>query len=81
MKLKPIKTNMTELTVNDKDGEATILFSYETPVAFKQGRNFYRTQKHHSKTTTRHINTWLRLNDYEGDAILVSQTWINQLCS
>ncbi len=59
MNLKPIASNMTE--VNYKNG--SILFSYETPVAFQkiEGNlvSFYQTEKKWSATTTRHIKKWL----------------------
>ena len=57
MKLKPIKSNMTELQIGDK----TVLFSYETPVAYNQeGVGFFRTETHYSVTTSKHINQWLK---------------------
>jgi hypothetical protein len=60
MNLTPIRANMTELTTN---GGVHILFSYKTPVAVMidegLGHVFYRTSKHWSSTTTRHINQWL----------------------
>ena len=64
MNLKPIASNMTEVTTND----CTILFSYSTPVAClingKTGDQsakcgFYRTEKRWSVTTSKHINKWL----------------------
>lgn len=56
MKLKPLASNMTEVTTET----ATILFSYETPVApCIKGDGYYRTDKKWSQTTTRHINKWL----------------------
>lgn len=57
MKLKPIGSNMTQLTTS----EHIILFSYRTAVAFEdKGTNkCYRTSKKWSKTTSRHINKWL----------------------
>ena len=60
MNLKPIASNMTEV----KTSKATILFSYSTPVACVifnvEGMDgFYRTDKFHSMTTSRHINKWL----------------------
>jgi len=56
MKLKPIASNQTELTV----GEHTVLFSYETPVAAWTPDGAIRTSKKWSVTTSRHINQWLR---------------------
>ena len=34
-------------------------FSYETPVAARIDSRYYKTSKHHSSTTTRHINRFL----------------------
>lgn len=59
MNLKPIKANMNEVEVNGKK----VLFSYQTPVACTfntpEGRVFQRTSKNWSRTTNRHINSWL----------------------
>jgi hypothetical protein len=56
MKLNPIASNMTEITLNDG---SRILFSYQTPVAhYKPSAFLYRTSKKWSNTTTRHINKW-----------------------
>ena len=54
-KLKPVASNMTELTV----GDITILFSYQTPVAGWDSLGAFRTSQHYSTTTTRHINKYL----------------------
>ena len=61
MELKPIASNMTEVSTKT----ATILFSYSTPVAcyLDNGsgylNGYFRTDKKWSATTTRHINKWL----------------------
>ena len=55
MKLRPIAANTTQVHIADK----TILFSYETPVAYLDNTGYYRTAKKWSATTTRHINKWL----------------------
>lgn len=57
MRLNPLRTNMTELELNN--GEI-ILFSYQTPVAVKflKSGESYKTSKWWSKTTTRHISEW-----------------------
>jgi len=57
MQIKPIASNMTELTTTEG---TVILFSYETPVAalLPSGR-YARTSKKWSVTTSRHINKWL----------------------
>jgi hypothetical protein len=57
MNLKPIKANMTELTVGDN----RILFSYKTPVAVRNRFGLvYVTDKFWSRTTTRHISQWIK---------------------
>jgi hypothetical protein len=71
MKLKPIGSNMTELNTNG----ISILFSYETPVAGYDSNGAFRTDKHYSSTTTRHINKYLG----KGTGRLVSQEFINNL--
>jgi hypothetical protein len=53
--ITPIGSNQTEL----RTANATVLFSYQTPVAACVGGTFYRTEQHYSKTTSRHINAWL----------------------
>lgn len=61
MKLNPIGSNMTEI----ESGDYTVLFSYQTPVAYhKAGEGFAKTNKHWSATTTRHINKWLEYHGY-----------------
>ena len=56
MKLKPIGSNMTEVTLGDK----CVLFSYSTPVAYNQsGVGYYLASKKWSVTTSRHINKLL----------------------
>jgi len=56
-KLKIIGSNMTELNFP----KCVIFFSYETPVAaYSWMDGFVVTDEYHSKTTTTHINKWLR---------------------
>lgn len=56
MKLRKISTNATELSIGDN----TVLFSYSTPVAAHvPPEGYLRTDRTFSKTTSRHINTWL----------------------
>lgn len=70
MNLKPISSNMTELTVSVPGyrGETKILFSYQTPVAAMNlspewhaefGSGMVKTEKKWSATTSRHISKWL----------------------
>lgn len=56
LQLIALGANQTEIRFADK----TVLFSYNTPVAYRdnQGREFYSTTKH-SKTTSKHVNRWL----------------------
>ena len=58
MKLNLIKSNMTELQIGDQ----SILFSYNTPVACvdRCTDKVYRTEKHWSVMTSRHINQYFR---------------------
>jgi hypothetical protein len=57
IRLKPIGANVTELEL----GNAYVLFSYKTPVAaFVPGKGYLRTAQKWSKTTTKHINQWLK---------------------
>ena len=58
MKLKQIKkTAAAELEI----GDYTILFSYETPVAFHVcPGGFFRTEDFHSVTTSKHVNQFVR---------------------
>lgn len=77
MKLKPIKSNMTELEIGDK----TILFSYKTPVAviFENSNEVWKTEQHYSATTSRHVNQWLKANGKETLATEVAQRYIDEI--
>jgi len=76
MKLKPIKSNMTEIEVDN----ATVMFSYSTPVAAHIDGEFYRTEQEHSVTTSRHINQWL--DGAITDVVIVKpQGWFDNLLS
>ena len=56
MKLRPIGSNQTEVEI----GKYTILFSYQTPVAYHElGVGYFRTDTKYSPTTSKHINKWL----------------------
>jgi len=58
--LNKIKPNMTELHFSG----GVVLFSYNTPVAYRSllGKE-YKTKTNWSKTTSRHINYWLMQSD------------------
>lgn len=78
MNLRPIGSNMTELTIKNshcrdcanEDGDIKMLFSYSTPVAYSTVKEdgirlFFRTSQFYSVTTSRHINKWLNGQDAE----------------
>lgn len=56
MRLKVLGQNKTEVKIN---GNISVLFSYNTPVAAHVNGAFYRTDKSWSRTTSKHINAWL----------------------
>ena len=57
MNVKHLGPNKTEVGTS----KATVLFSYDTPVAaFILGRGYVRTDKFWSVTTSKHINQWLK---------------------
>jgi hypothetical protein len=58
MVINPIGSNQTEVSTS----KYLILFSYKTPVAFKDcdSSTIYVTNKKHSTTTSKHINKWLK---------------------
>jgi hypothetical protein len=69
MKLQPIGSNQTVLRFEDK----AVLFSYETPVAvimyndeteWTATHKAYKTDKQWSRTTSKHINSWLKYYDW-----------------
>ena len=58
MILRQLGSNQTELSLNNGN---SIFFSYETPVAgYHSEDGFFRTQTYYSKTTSRHINQYLK---------------------
>ena len=73
MKLKTIASNMTELNFNG----VSIMFSYDTPVAGWDDQGAFRTSKHYSPTTSKHINKYLGKD--KDTARTVSQSYINSL--
>ena len=76
MTLTSLGPNKTEVTMSDG---LTVLFSYKTPVACRwtnrSAYHYYKTDKHRSSTTTRHINSWLGGNI----AIFKSQEYFDNL--
>ena len=58
MKLNNFASNQTQINLNDG---TVILFSYKTPVAaYVPGQGYIQTSKKWSKTTSKHISSWLR---------------------
>lgn len=56
-RLRNLGPNQIEVNISNT---ITVLYSYNTPVAcHAAGEGYYRTATRHSKTTSRHINTWL----------------------
>ena len=78
MKLKKLKSNVTELTFKNHydDCDVTLLFSYETPVAGYDNNGAFRTDRLYSTTTTRHINKYL---GGKGIGRKVTQNYIDSL--
>ena len=72
MKLRQVKSNVTELTI----GETTIMFSYQTPVSGYDDQGAFRTDQYYSVTTSRQINQYLGGKDV---GRTVSQDYINSL--
>lgn len=72
LKLRPIKSNVTELIIDDK----TIMFSYQTPVAGYDDLGPFRTDTKYSVTTSRQINQYLGGKDV---GRVVSQSYIDSL--
>ena len=73
MKLRKLGSNQTEISVGDN----LVLFSYNTPVAaWVRGRGWLRTEQKFSKTTTKHINAWLRNVSIVGS---VDQSYLDNL--
>lgn len=57
MELINLGSNQTVIIFDDG---SEVFFSYSTPVAAKMSDGCYvKTDKFHSKTTSRHINNWL----------------------
>ena len=56
MELKHLSGNKNQITLSDG---TQVLFSYATPVACWREGQFYKTNKNWSKTTSRHINSWV----------------------
>lgn len=60
------RQTLTKTMTVIKTPQATVLFSYNTPVAaFVNGRGYIKTSTKYSVTTSRHIRRWLGLMDAE----------------
>ena len=63
MNLKPLGSNKTQLTLEKNGNTTEILFSYQTPVAarviYECGASWYVTEEYYSRTTSKHINSWV----------------------
>ena len=77
MKLKQLGSNMSEIELGSFPNNTSILFSYEMPVAGYDSKGAFRTDKHYSPTTSKHINKYL--GDDKSIARTVSQDYINGL--
>ena len=76
MKLNRI--NKTAAQEIELDSGVVFLVSYQTTVAcFIPGQGFYKTQKHHSPTTSKHINQWLKKHDGFGREKTMPQEWFD----
>ena len=76
MNLKDLGSHQTEI---EKSNGVTVFFSYNTPVAAHiPGKGFVKTSEFYSKTTSKHINQWLKANG-SGNAETVDQDFINNL--
>ena len=58
---RQIGSNMTEV----QHGDLTVLYSYETPVAFLSSQGGYRTEKKWSVTTAKHIGKFFAHHGYD----------------
>jgi hypothetical protein len=76
MRLKPLGNNQNELRLHNN---TRILFSFETPVAaWTQAHGYMRTNVVYSRTTTRHITTWLA-GDHPTHVTVVEQAVLHAL--
>jgi hypothetical protein len=76
MKLRQIASNMTELAIDN----ASILFSYETPVAGWDDDGAFETEIKYSVTTSKHITKYFGGKERRvAVARTVPQSYIDQL--
>ena len=78
MKLMNLGAHKNEIRLED-DCDTRVLVSYETPVAYRQtyndGVHFFMTEKKWSRTTSKHISSWLP----KADALVVPQSSLDLL--
>lgn len=73
--LKQLGPNKTEVTINN----LRILYSYETPVAVAKDGVALITDEYHSRTTSKHINSWIA--EFKGNTIKVSPDKLDLMIS
>lgn len=77
IKLKQIGPNQTELHLGS---DVSVFFSYETPVAaFVSGKGYICSEQKYSKTTSKHVNEWLKRYVALNRAVPVPQYQIDAL--
>lgn len=78
MKIKQLGSNQTLLTTNHG---WLILYSYETPVAGYNSilQTYFKTDKKWSRTTTKHINSWLKKEGVKNNIITMKQSDIDNI--
>ena len=70
--IKSLAKNKTELHIRGM----IVLYSYSTPVAvYIPNQGYFVTNTYYTKTTTRHINSWVGSNP----KTLIDQSQLNQL--
>lgn len=78
MKLKRInKTAATEVELPNGN---TVLFSYSTPVACHiPDMGYYRTTTNYSRTTSKHINQFIKRNGGSGNCLTIEQSALDAM--
>ena len=78
MSIKQLGSNMTEL--QNTKANVSILFSYETPVAGWDCKGPFRTTEYFSRTTSKHINKYLKLYGGQNHCRQLDQSMIESIC-
>ena len=77
MNLKPIAANQNEVEL---PSGVTVFFSYRTPVAAHiPGKGYIKTEKHWSRTTSKHINQFIARNGGSGAVMTKPQSFFDSL--